>query len=161
MRARNLWAGVALALATATGMAQTPLPDQLGHVNDLAGAMSSEGAGRLGEVLANHAAASGIRIAVLTVENPVEESPEYMAQRALAIFLQGDSAQRGAMLVWTANGHVVVYVGEGLRAAITDWKPDVATPHSWMLSQVMRTSGGLPTLSKAAWMPCQISRVTP
>lgn len=120
MRARNLWAGVALALAMPVGWAQTPLPDQLGYVNDLAGAMSSDAASRLGGVLSNYGTASGVQIAVLTVENPVEESPEDLAGRALEIFLQGDSAQRGAMLVWTANGHIIVYVGEGLRGDITD-----------------------------------------
>jgi uncharacterized membrane protein YgcG len=112
--------GLVLALATGVASALTPLPEQLGHVSDLAGVMSSDVTLHLGGVLSDYAADTGIRIAVLTIDEVDGETAEDCAGRALEIWQTEDSAQRSVLLLWTGQGQVVIYVGEGLRDQITD-----------------------------------------
>lgn len=120
MRVRRFCMGLVLLLVSAAASALTPLPEQLGHVSDLAGVMSRDATLQLGSVLSDYAANTGIRIAVLTIDGIEGETAEDCAGRALEIWQTEDSARRSALLLWTGQGQVVIYVGEGLRDRITD-----------------------------------------
>ncbi|MEQ1438344.1 TPM domain-containing protein [Fontimonas sp. SYSU GA230001] len=120
MRIARWWVGMVLGGMLHGAAALTPLPEALAHVSDLAGVFDEETAQRLGGVLSDYAAGSGVRIAVLTVDRTEDETAEAYAGRALRAWQTGDPSRRGALLLWTAQGQVVVRVGEGLRTRITD-----------------------------------------
>lgn len=92
----------------AAGHAVMPVPAATGYVTDQTGVIDPVALARTQSRLAQYDAASDNMLRVLLVKNTPDETLEAFADRVLDEWKFRESQQGGALLLWTAEGYVLI-----------------------------------------------------
>lgn len=127
------WAGLAQALA--------PIPAPTGYVTDAVGVIEPQLMAPLQIRLARYEVQSGRKLAVLLVEQTPGEALEAYADRVLASWKLGQARSGGALLLWSAEGYILIRaVGPALEGLSDTTQADILS--RWVVPEFAQGRAG-------------------
>lgn len=109
MRHPLVWiAAVLLLCGLESAQALMPVPSATGYLTDRTGTVEPAEMARIQVMLGKYEVASGRRVSVLLVENSGDEDLEAFADRVLAAWGMDQPERGGALLLWSAEGYVLI-----------------------------------------------------